>query len=92
MNGAAIAAAAAAVAQATKASGAIVRLEPDGFREILRRAKDPLVVHAQGSFLSRSHQYLTSYKGLAFFTKSAEPLDLPASTELVEARAIWIPG
>ena len=92
MNGAAGAAAAAAMARATKASGVIVRLEPDGFLEILRRAKDPLVVHARGGFLSRYEQYLTSYKGLAFFTKSRTPLELPGTAELVESGAIWIPG
>jgi ABC-type branched-subunit amino acid transport system substrate-binding protein len=92
MNGAAVAAAAAAIAQAIKASGAIVRVEPEGFLEILRRAKDPLVVHAKGGFLSKNHQYLSSYKGLAFFAKSPAALELPASTELVEAGSIWIPG
>ena len=38
------AAAAAAVAQAVKASGAIVKLEADEFQKVLYRATDPLVV------------------------------------------------
>jgi hypothetical protein len=33
----------------------------------------------------------TSYKGLAFFTKSNTPLDLPAGAEVVTADRIWIP-
>ena len=86
------AAAAAAIAQATKASGVIVRVEPGEFVRILGRQDAPLVVHAQGGFLSTNHQYLTSYKGLAFFTKSPEMLDLPARAELVQAGKIWIPG
>jgi hypothetical protein len=86
------AAAAAAIAQATKASGVIVRLEPDDFLGILHRQQAALVVHATGGFFSTNYQYLTSYKGLAFFTKSATPLDLPSGTELVEAKTIWIPG
>lgn len=46
-NGAAAAAAiAAAIAQATKASGAIVRMEPRDFEAILSRSAKPLVVMA----------------------------------------------
>jgi hypothetical protein len=86
------AAAAAAIAQAIKASGVIVRVEPADFLSILQRQRGPLVVHATGGFFSTNYQYLTSYKGLAFFTKSPDPLDLPSGTELVQAKAIWIPG
>ena len=86
------AAAAAAVAQAIKASGAIVRVEPEDFLRILHRQSEPLVVHASGGFFSTSYQYLSSYKGLAFFTKSPVPLTLPTGCELVQAQKIWIPG
>ena len=84
--------AAVAIAQATRASGVIVRVEPASFRLILERQEAPLVVHATGGFFTTSHQFLTSYKGLAFFTKTNMPLDLPADTEVVEAQKIWIPG
>jgi hypothetical protein len=57
----AAAAAAAAVAQAIKASGAIVRVEPDDFLSILRRQQEPLVVHATAGFFSTSFLYLSSY-------------------------------
>jgi hypothetical protein len=86
------AAAAAAVVQAIKASGVIVRVEPGNFLAILRRQQGALVVHATGGFFSINYQYLTSYKGLAFFTKASAPLDLPSDTELVQAKAIWVPG
>ncbi len=86
------AAAAAAIAQATKASGVIVRVEPREFLRILERPEGPLVVHATGGFFSTNNQYLTSYKGLAFFTKSETPINLPQRTELVQAKKIWIPG
>ena len=86
------AAAAAAVAQAIKASGAIVRVEPEDFLRILGRQQEPLVVHATGGFFSTSYLYLSSYKGLAFFTKSPDPLSLPSGCEVVQARKIWIPG
>jgi hypothetical protein len=88
----AAAAAAAAIAQAIKASGVIVHVEPGDFLAILRRQQGALVVHATGGFFSTNYQYLTSYKGLAFFTKAPAPLDLPSGTELVLAKAIWTPG
>jgi len=89
--GAAAGAAAAAVAQAIKASGVIVRVEPEDFLRILRRQTEPLVVHATGGFFSTSYLYLSSYKGLAFFTKSPAPLGLPNGCEVVQAQKIWIP-
>jgi len=86
------AAAAAAIAQAIKASGVIVRVEPDDFLGILERQEGPLVVHATGGIFTTNYQYLTSYKGLAFFTKSGYPINLPGGAELVQAKKIWIPG
>ena len=80
-----------AIAEAIKASGAIVRLEPRDFQSILARADRPLVVVAKGGILRPNYQYLTSYKGLAFFTKSADPLLFGSNTEVVKARKIWVP-
>ena len=91
-GGAAAAARAAAIARAIKASGAIVSLEPDDFLLILGRTPKPLVVLAEGGFVKRNYQYLTSYKGLIFFTKSPAPLPLSGDVELVTAKKIWIPG
>ncbi len=85
-------AAAAAIAQAIRASGVIVRVEPGDFLGILDRQEGPLVVHATGGLFSTNYQYLSSYKGLAFFTKADTPLNLPRGTELVKAKKIWIPG
>jgi hypothetical protein len=86
------AAAAAAIALAIKASGVIVQVEPVDFIGVLQRQPGGLVVHATGGFFSTTYQYLTSYKGLAFFTKSPAPLDLPSGIELVVAKKIWVPG
>jgi len=86
------AAAAAAIAQAIKASGVVVRLNPEELRKVLIRVRDPLVLIAQGGFFSTKYQYLTSYKGLAFYAKSNTPLDLPAGAEVAAAERIWIPG
>jgi hypothetical protein len=86
------AAAAAAIAQAIKASGAIVRVEPEDFEQILRRTDRPLVVCSESKFFSIKYHYLTAYKGLIFYTKSATPLILRPSVELIRAKKIWIPG
>ena len=84
--------AAAAIAQAIKASGAIVRVEPDDFLSILGKTSRPLVVIAAGGVLRKNYRYLTAYKGLIFFTKAETPLLLPGDTELVAAKQIWIPS
>jgi hypothetical protein len=84
-------AAAGAIAQAIKASGVIVRMKPDEFRKVLIRVAEPVVVIAQGGFFSTTYQYLTSYKGLVFFTKSNTPLDLPTGAEVITADRIWMP-
>jgi hypothetical protein len=76
---------AAAIAQAIKAPGA-------EFFKILNRQDEPLVVVARGGFFRSSWQYLTSYKGLAFFTKSTEQLLLSGKALVVEAASISIPG
>jgi hypothetical protein len=84
------AAAAAGAIAASKASGLIVRVEPDVFVGILKPGA--LVVHAPGRFFFRiEYRYLTSYKGLVFYTKAPEPLDLPRGTELVQAKSMWMP-
>ncbi len=85
-------AAAAAIANAIKASGVLVRVEPEEFKKLLVLAKDPLIVVAEGGFLSSNYQYLMSFKGLAFFTKSATALTLPDGADVVNANRISIPG
>ena len=91
-EGAALAAHAAAIANAIKASGAIVSVEPEAFAGILRKIDKPLVVYTQGGFFSTNHQYLTSYKGFTFYTKSRVQIDLPKGVEVIVAEKIWIPG
>jgi hypothetical protein len=90
--GAAGAAAAAAIAEAIKASGAIVRMERRDFLAILERSEAPLVITARSGWLSTKYEYLTSYKGLAFYARTPEPLELPAGCETIASRRIWIPG
>jgi hypothetical protein len=89
---AAAGAAAAAIAMAIKASGVVVRVEPEEFVKILRRIDQPLIVQAEGGFFSKTYQYLTSYKGLAFFTRSPQPMQFAPGAEIVRAKKLWMPG
>ncbi|MDD4859433.1 MAG: hypothetical protein PHR56_04435 [Dehalococcoidales bacterium] len=91
-GGGAAVAAAAAIAQATKASGAIVTVEPQDFLKLVSRMDKPLVVVARAGVFKSHYEYLTSYKGLIFFTKSETDLMLPGSTETVFSKRIWVPN
>ena len=91
MSAGAAAAAAAAIANAIKASGVVVNVTAEDFAAIVRRTERPLVVTAEGGVFSTHYKYLTSYKGLAFYTKARAPLVLPADAEVVRARGISIP-
>ncbi len=86
------AAQAAAVAQAIKASGVLVRLKPADFMRLLNKQEEPLVVTARGGLFQARWQYLMPYRGLVFFAGSAEPVPLPGRAEVIEAQKIWIPG
>jgi hypothetical protein len=83
---------AAAIANAIKASGAIVRLEPEDFQRLVGRMEQPLVVVSRTSFFGERYQYLVGYKGLVLHTKARAPLMLPGRSEIISARTIWIPG
>ena len=83
---------AAAIAEASRASGTIVNVSPEGFQVILRKNETPLVVAARGGVFGNRYDYLTSYKGLCFFTRSSEQVQLPTRAEIVSAKKIWVPG
>ncbi len=85
------AAAAAAIANAVKASGLVVRVEAVDFFAILKRAEEPVVVIGKGGYFRKHFQYLTSYKGLGFFTKSETALVLPPHVEIIAAKSISFP-
>lgn len=85
------AAARAAMIQAVKASGTLVRVEPEEFNKLLAKMEAPLVVTATGGLFTRKFLYLTSYKGLAFFASSRTQLQLPYKAEVVAAGKIWMP-
>jgi hypothetical protein len=82
----------AAMIQAAKASGVIVKIEPSDFEALAAKIGDPLVVAARGGFFQKNFDYLMSYKGLAFYTRSPDAISLPSKVELVTATQIWVPG
>ena len=81
-----------AIANAMRAFGAIVSVESRDFEAILRRVEAPLVVCAQGGVFSTYYQYLTVYKGLFFYTKTATPLPLGPNVETINAKRLLLPG
>jgi hypothetical protein len=81
----------AAIANAVKATGVIVRLEPAEWLSILKRTDAPLVVVGRSGVFKKDYQYLTTYRGLAFFTKSPSPIVLPGRAEVIVAKSIAVP-
>ena len=81
----------AALANAVKASGVVVRLDPPEWLKVLKRTDNPLIVIGRGGIFRRRYQYLTTYRGLAFYTMSEHPLVLPGRTETIAAKEISIP-
>lgn len=84
--------AAAAMAQAIKASGALVYVDIDAFKHILSRIESPLIVMTQGGFITKNFQYMTNYKGITFFTKINEEMLMPPKAELIYAKKFWMPA
>ncbi len=81
-----------AVANATKASGAIVKMEPAEFLKIISKSEQSLVVFAKSWLFGTKFNYLTNYKGLFFYTTSNEMLNLPCKAEVITADKIWVPN
>ncbi len=81
----------AAIANAIKSSGVVVKMEPRDFMTIVNRAEDAGVVVGRGGVFRKHFQYLTSYKGLAFFTTSPTALVLGSRVDVVQARSLSVP-
>ncbi len=84
---------AAAKHDAILASGAIIKVESGLFLDILKKIDTPLVIRSTDKvFFREITKYLTSYKGLVFYSESDQPIVLPLKIELIEAERIWTPG
>ena len=90
-TGASTAAIVATIANAIKACGTLVRVEPHEFLKIVEKQEQPLIVRTSAGVFSSSIKYLTSYKGLAFHCKSKTELNLPQKAELINAKKFSIP-
>jgi len=80
------------IANSIKAMGAVVKMDTGDFLTILNKIDQPLVIVAHGGYFKSYYRYLVGYKGLVFFTKSKNPLELPMKTETIAAGKIWIPN
>ena len=83
--------AAAVIAEARKATGAIVHMEPTDFTTLAEKSENTLVVCCESKFIFTSYKYLMGHKGLVFFTKSPTPLVLPQRVEIINCKKIWMP-
>ncbi|MCX6826731.1 MAG: hypothetical protein NTV06_05625 [candidate division Zixibacteria bacterium] len=81
-----------AAAQAKRAYGQVIYLESDEFQKILSKLERPMVVVGEKGFLSSKLQYLISYKGFIFHTKTADTFQFPSGAEFIKARKIWNPS
>ena len=91
MNGGG-AAAAAAIANAIKASGAIVRLKEEDFIKVISRGDNPVIIISRGGFMRKEFYYLTAYKGFIFYVRTKNEINLPGDSEIISAQQIWIPS
>jgi hypothetical protein len=77
-------------AEAANAKSVVIHTDPAVFLAILSRTKGALVVMADNGVFRTKYEYLTSYKGLTFHTKSNELLTLPSDVELLTATSISV--
>ena len=91
MSAEAAAAAQAAIQNAIKASGAIVRIEATDFKNLISKMEGGLVIEKPGGSFLSNYKYSTSYKGFIFFCKSKEQIVVPSRLEKISARNIWVP-
>lgn len=60
--------------QAIKASGVLVRVEPDVFLTLLARSEDPVVVSTTGGILRRTHRLSDRLQGVRVFHGFSNPV------------------
>ena len=90
-GGGAAAAAQAAIENAIKASGAIVKIDENDFRNLISKMESGLVIEKQGGSFLSSYKYSTSYKGFIFYCRAKGPMAVPSRLEKITARQIWVP-
>ena len=76
---------------ATRATGVIVHVDAGDFQALIKRAVEPMILVARGGVFKKHYQYMTTYKGLAFFTRSDRPLEFAGRHEKIMVKKLWIP-
>lgn len=87
----AIAVADALIAQAKRAIGAIVELNPDDFQKIINDEEKPFIVVSRGGFIRKYYQYFAGCNGLVFYARPIDTIQFKSSTKVIEAKKITIP-
>jgi len=78
------------MAQAIRAVANLVRVNPEDFTLILSKSEKPLVLFSEKKFLITSYQYMTSYCGFIFYTKSKSLLQITSNAELIRVKSMWV--
>jgi hypothetical protein len=82
----------AAIQQAIKASGAIVRIESKEFSRLISKMDSGLVIESVTHFFGKGYyKYSTSYSGFIFYCKSNEQISVSSRLEKISARSMWFP-
>jgi hypothetical protein len=82
----------AAVANAIKALGAIVRLKEEDFIKVISRSENSVIIVSRGGFMKKDFDYLAAYKGFIFYVRTKNEINLPGNAEIISAQQIWIPS
>ena len=91
-GGAGAGAAIIAMQTGAKVFGALVKVEPEDFMQILARTEKPLIVAGTAGVFTTKYRYLTPYKQFIFYCVTRMPLELPHDAEFVNAKTILVPG
>jgi hypothetical protein len=68
----------------------LISMDADDFLKLLEQIEKPLIIMAQGKhFFQQNYQYMVSFKGFNFQTKSLEKLPMPAYSLIVESKQSW---
>lgn len=85
-------AAQAAIQEAIKASGTIVRIEASEFSRLISKMESGIVIESVSKFFGKEFfKYSTSYSGFVFCCKTTSKMSIPSRLEKINARNIWFP-
>lgn len=78
--------------RAIASTGSIVKITPEVMLGLISRMNEPLIIECHKKrFYGGEYSYLTSYKGLCFYTEAKSQLAIPTSAEIIMASEMWIP-